>query len=119
MIRYSIKILRIYQIPSPIAQSVACKPESRRSLVRSSAGPIFLPRIYDSHCDRIHSSLTSAHCFTDGYVGKQPLAWKEYCAEYWLKELLENMDRCNVLPDLTEILLKTALTTIQSINSLA
>ena len=28
----------------------------------------------------------------DGYVGKQPVAWKEYCAEYWLKELQEIMD---------------------------
>ena len=28
--------------------------------------------------------LSSAdHCFDDGYVGKQPVAWKEYCAEYW------------------------------------
>ena len=25
--------------------------------------------------------------FENGYVGKQPVAWKEYCEEYWLKEL--------------------------------
>ena len=25
-------------------------------------------------------------------VGKQPVAWTEYCAEYWLKELQEGMD---------------------------
>ena len=31
---------------------------------------IFFPRIDDSHCDRIHSSLTAVHCFDDGYVGK-------------------------------------------------
>ena len=24
----------------------------------------------DSHCDRIHSSLTAVHCFDNGYVGK-------------------------------------------------
>ena len=23
------------------------------------------------------------HCFDNGYVGKQPAAWKEHCAEYW------------------------------------
>ena len=56
--------------------------ENRRSLVRSPALPIFFPRIAD-----IHSSLTAVHCFEDGYVGKQPVAWEEWCAEYWLKEL--------------------------------
>ena len=24
-------------------------------------------------------AFTAVHCFDDGYVGKQPLAWKEYC----------------------------------------
>ena len=51
----------------------------RRSPVRSSARPIFFPRIDDSHCGRIHSSLMDVHCFDNGYVGKQPVAWKEYC----------------------------------------
>ena len=45
---------------------------------------MFFPRIDDSHCDRIHSSLIAVHCLNNGYVGKQPLAWKEFCAEYWL-----------------------------------
>ena len=27
------------------------------------------------------------------YVRKQPVAWKKYCAEYWLKELQEITDR--------------------------
>ena len=46
--------------PSPIAQSEAVREEikNRRSLVRSPALPIFFPRTDDSHCDRIHSSLT-------------------------------------------------------------
>ena len=44
---------------------------------------IFFPRIEDSHCDRMHSSLTSVHCFDNGNVGKQPVAWKECCVEYW------------------------------------
>ena len=35
----------------------------------------FFPRIYDSHCDRIHSSLTAVHCFESSYAGKQPVAW--------------------------------------------
>ena len=47
-----------------------------------------------------------------GYVGKQPVAWKEYCAEYWLRELQESMDRCTGGRDITEILLQTTLNTI-------
>ena len=85
-------------------------------LVRSLARPIFFPRIDDSHCDRNHSSLTAVWCFDNAYVGKQPVAWKEYCAEYWLKELWELMDRFTGRRDITEILLKMALNTIQSIN---
>ena len=33
----------------------------------------------------------SVCCFDNGYVGKQPLALKEYCAESLLKELQESM----------------------------
>ena len=51
-------------------------------------------KIDDSNCDRIHSSLTAVRCFDNGYVEKQSAAWKEYCAEFWLKELQESMDRC-------------------------
>ena len=39
---------------------------------------------FDSHCDRIHSSLTAARCFNKGYEGKQPVVWKEYRAKYCL-----------------------------------
>ena len=39
--------------------------------------------------------------------------WLEYCAEYWLIELQKSMGRCNGWHDITEILLKTALNTIQ------
>ena len=52
------------------------------------------------------------------YVGKQPVAWKEYCEEYWLKEP-ESIDRCTGHHDITEILLKMALNTIQSILKIA
>ena len=48
---------------------------------------------------------------------KQPVAWKDYCADYWLKELQGNMDRYSGLRDITEIWLNTVLNTItQSIN---
>ena len=45
---------------------------------------------------------------------KQPVAWKEYCVQYWLKELQESMNRYTGPHDITEILLKTALKTVQS-----
>ena len=48
--------------------------------------------------------FTAVHCFHNGYVGKQPVAWKECCADYWLKELQESMDRCTGRHDITEIL---------------
>ena len=44
------------------------------------------------------------------------MGWKEYCVELWLKELQESMDSCTGHSDITEILLKMALNTIQSIN---
>ena len=46
------------------------------------------------------------------------LIWKEYCVEYWLKELQESMDRWTGCCNMTEILLKTALHTKLSINKL-
>ena len=45
--------------------------------------------MYDSHCNRINFSLTTVCCFDNGYVGKHPVAWKEYCMEYWLTELMK------------------------------
>ena len=42
--------------------------------------------------------------------------WKEYCTVYWLKELLESINRCTGCRDISKILLKMALDTIQSIN---
>ena len=49
-------------------------------------------------------------------LGKQPVDWKKFCADYWLKELQESMDRCTGRRDITEILSKTALNTVQSYN---
>ena len=71
-------------------------------MVQSPAGPIFFPRNDNSHCNRIHSSLTAVHCLDNGYVRKQPVDWKEYCVEYWLKELQESMDRCTGCHDIIE-----------------
>ena len=62
---------------------------------------MFFPRIDDGHWDSIHSSLTAVHCFDNGFMGKQPVAWK-YCAEHWLKELQESMDMCSGRQDITE-----------------
>ena len=90
--------------------------ENRKLLVRSPARPIFFLRIDDGHWNRIHSPLTAVCCFDNGYLRKQPVAWNEYCAEYWLKDLQESMDRCTGRRNITEILLKTVLDTIQSIN---
>ena len=55
------------------------------------------------------------NCFDNGYVGKQPVSWKEYCEEYWLKEYQESMDRCPGPRYITELPLKTALNTIHSV----
>ena len=52
-----------------------------------------------------HSSLTIVCCFDNGHVGKQPVAWKEYGAQYWLKELQESIDRCSGRCNIIEILL--------------
>ena len=68
-------------------------------------------RIDHGHHNRIHSSLTTVFCSDNGYVRKQPVAWKEYCADYWLR-LQESMDGWTGCCDLTEILLKTALNPI-------
>ena len=60
--------------------------------------------------------VSAVHCFDNSYVGKQPVAWKEYCVEYWFKEIQESMDRYTGCHDITEILLKMVLNGFQSIN---
>ena len=64
--------------------SVGSVQDLRTGVIGSILQPIFFSRTDDSHCDRIHSSLTAVHCFDDDYVAKQPFAWKEYCVAYWL-----------------------------------
>ena len=62
----------------------------------------FFPRIDDRHCDRIHSFVNAVHYFDNVYVGNQPVALKEYCAEYRFKELQESMGRYTGRCDITE-----------------
>ena len=88
----------------------------RKGEMLMTSMPVFFPRIDDSHCDSNDSSLTGVRCFDNGYVGKQPMASKEYFGEFWLKELQESMNRCTGHRNITEILLKTVLNTIQSIK---
>ena len=64
----------------------------------------------------IATGFIPVRSFDNGYVGKQPVVWKEYCAEYSLKELQQSMDSSTGRRDITEILLKTALNTIQSMS---
>ena len=65
--------------------------------------------------DGFHSFLIVVICFDKGYVGKQPLACKKYCALHFVKELQESMDRCTGRCNITEILLKTAVNTKKAI----
>ena len=67
----------------------------------------------------VWSSLTAVLGFDKGYVGMQPVASKQYFAKYWLKELQESMDKCTCHQGKTEIPLKMALKTMQSIDDQA
>ena len=55
--------------------------ENMMSLVQSPAWQTLLPRTDNNQCNRIHFSLAAVHCFDNGYVREQPVAWKEYCAK--------------------------------------
>ena len=103
-------------MPSPIGQSVEL-----RTLEQEVAGwiPVSANILSkDWWKSLLQDSFLSHRCpfFDNSYVGKQPVAWNKYCAEDWLKELQESMDRCTGRRNITEILLKTTLDTIQSIN---
>ena len=50
---------------------------------------VFYPRTDDSHCNGIRSSLFASHCFENGYVRNQPVAWNEYWAEFLWKAFQE------------------------------
>ena len=53
-----------------------------------------------------YSFLTVNCSFSNGYVRKQPLAWKEYCFEYLKRRLFQTMNRCTGCRNITEIMLK-------------
>ena len=94
--------------PSPLCSAPSVEdPKNRTSLFRTPGLANILPEIDSSRHNRIHSSLTAVHGFDDGYVGKQPVACKEYCMGYWFKELQESMD-CGTGCS-NEVMLKTAL----------
>ena len=38
--------------------------------------------LMDRHWNTSHSALTAFHFFNNGFVGKQLVAWEEYCAKY-------------------------------------
>ena len=95
-----------------------CSVEDLRtggSCFESLALPIFFLRIDDGHCDRVHSSLTAVHCFYNGNGGKQPVAGKEYFAEYCSMGLWKSMDRPTGHCNITEVMLKMVLNTIRSV----
>ena len=73
--------------------------------------PISFLRIEDSRWNRFYSSHPAVHCFDDGYVGKQSVAWKEYRGGVLVekKNLRESMDRCTGRCDITEMMLKRVL----------
>ena len=82
------------------------------------AWPIFFSEDWWSSLRQDSYPHTAVHCFDNGYVEKWPEVWKEYCPEYCLKELQEGLDRCTDRCNITEILLKTALNTIQPTNQI-
>ena len=49
-------------------------------------------------------------------MGKQPVAWREYYEEYYLIVHQESMEMCTGRRDITALLLKKALNTIQQYN---
>ena len=65
---------------------------------------------------RAYYSYNRCPLFRQWLCGKAASGLKEFCAEHRLKELQESMDRCTGCCDINEILLKMALSTIQSIN---
>ena len=88
------------------------KVREQEVAVRST---IFFPRIDDSHCDRIYSSLSLSLslCLSLLSIVSTWLCEKAASAEYRFKERQRSMDRCTGRRNIT---LKTALNTIQLVN---
>ena len=77
------------------------------------AQPILFLNIDDSHCDRSHSSLTTVHCFDNGYYGKAACGFEKILYGILVKRTPVSVDRCTGHRDIAEIMLKMALNTIQ------
>ena len=78
----------------------------------TTSRPIFFLRIDDSHCNRIHSSITTVHCFAI-------LMWEsnqKNIVQCTGIELQESMGRYIFRRNVTEVMLKIMLKPIQSIN---
>ena len=87
-------------VPSPSC-TVGSKQEFREQRV-----PGLIPNSlfsYDNHCDQNHSCLTANSHFSDFYVGKQSVVWKENHADYRDNILKENTVRCTGWHNVTEI----------------
>ena len=87
---------------APIAQLLFRTSDQEVNGSTPNLGNFFLG-IEASHYDSVHSSLIADHCFSDG---KQPVAWKENFVKYWLKKLLESLDRCTECCNITKVTLK-------------
>ena len=83
MISTRLCLLRVFG-PSPIAQSAAYQTWEKEVSSSIPGSANIFNKYWWCHCDRIHSSLTAVHCFENGYVIKQPVAWRDYCMEHWL-----------------------------------
>ena len=53
---------------------------------------------------------------SDGFLGKPPVALREFQTEYWLEKTQKSMDRCTGHHDIIEIMFKTALNNVQSVS---
>ena len=90
-----------FNLPSPIAQYVAL-----RTWEQEVAGSI--PGSANIHSELMiaietgTAPLSPLSIVSTMDVGMHPMAWKEYCVEYQLKDLQESMDRCTGRCDITE-----------------
>ena len=67
-----------------VAQSVAYRTREQEVTGSFSGSANFLSAgIGDSYCGGSHFSLTADLYLVDGDTGKQLVAWKEYCVDYW------------------------------------
>ena len=82
------------------------------NLIRSHGYPILLQKKYAAEDSTL--SQTCVICLPLGqvYVEKQPVAWEDCCVEYWCEKTRKCISRWTGRRDITEKLLKTALTSI-------